>query len=110
MPIVHVVLLRFKPDVAPSVVEATCQQFLSLQERCVRPATQTPYLRSLVGGRENSPEGLANGFTHVFVSEFESEDDRRFYLEEDPAHRALATSLGGVVEQVQAVDFVPGVF
>lgn len=53
---------------------------------------------------------MQNGITHAFVSEFESEEDRQYYLREDPAHLAFVKSLGAVVDQVQVVDFLPGVF
>ncbi|KAL2004801.1 hypothetical protein VTN00DRAFT_3074 [Thermoascus crustaceus] len=110
MPIVHIVLFKFKPDVAQSAVESTCQQFLSLKDQCLHPESKKPYLRSLVGGRDNSPEGLANGITHAFVSEFESEEDRQYYLKEDPAHLAFVKSLRAVLDQAQVVDFLPGLF
>ena len=32
--------------------------FLGLQERCIHPETQKPYIRQVSGGRDNSPEGL----------------------------------------------------
>lgn len=51
-----------------------------------------------------------NGITHVFVSEFENEEDRAYYIKKDPAHLAFIQSLGGVVAKAQAVDFTPGVF
>lgn len=51
-----------------------------------------------------------NGISHVFVSEFESEEDRRYYLEEDPAHLAFVKSLSGIVAKAQVVDFCPGAF
>lgn len=50
------------------------------------------------------------GFTHIFVEEFETEEDRDYYTLKDPAHLAFANSLGAVVEKVQVVDFTPGVF
>jgi len=53
---------------------------------------------------------MQNGITHVFVSEFDSEEDRQYYLNKDPAHLAFVKSLAGVVEKVQSVDFAPGVF
>lgn len=46
----------------------------------------------------------------MFISEFESEEDRRYYLEEDPAHLAFVKSIAGVVSKVQVVDFTPGAF
>jgi hypothetical protein len=53
---------------------------------------------------------IQNGITHVFVSEFENEEDRAYYITKDPAHLAFVQSLAGVVEKAQAVDFTPGVF
>lgn len=51
------------------------------------------------------------GLTHIFISEFENEQDRKYYLEEDPAHLAFVKGIGqGVVSRVQVVDFTPGVF
>ncbi len=50
------------------------------------------------------------GISHVFVSEFESDGDRKYYLEKDPAHLAFVQSIAGVVAKVQVVDFSPGVF
>jgi hypothetical protein len=46
--------------------------------------------------------------THIFVVELESEEDRKYYLEKDPAHLAFVGSIGNVVEKVQVVDFSPG--
>ncbi len=53
------------------------------------------------------PQGA---FTHGFVFEFESEEDRKYYLEKDPAHLEFGRSLEGLIENVRVVDFVPGVF
>ncbi|KAK5120194.1 hypothetical protein LTR85_006400 [Meristemomyces frigidus] len=54
---------------------------------------------------------VADGaFSHGFVSEFQSEEDRKYYLEQDPAHLAFVKSLDGVVQNVRVVDFEPGKF
>lgn len=42
--------------------------------------------------------------------EFENEEDRKYYLEEDPAHLEFVKSLDGVVQGITVLDFVPGVF
>ncbi len=42
--------------------------------------------------------------------EFASEEDRRFYLEEDAAHRAFVEGLEGLVGGVGVVDFEGGVW
>lgn len=44
------------------------------------------------------------------MSQFESEEDRRYYLEKDPAHLEFVRSLEGLVRNVRVVDFEPGVF
>ena len=31
---------------------------LGLKNSCIHPTSQKPYIRSLTGGRDNSPEGL----------------------------------------------------
>jgi len=43
------------------------------------------------------------------VSEFANTDDRKYYLESDPAHLEFVASLEGVVQNVRVVDFEPGV-
>lgn len=42
--------------------------------------------------------------------EFEYDKDLRYYLEEDPVHVDFANSLDEYVENVKALDFVPGSF
>jgi Stress responsive A/B Barrel Domain len=43
------------------------------------------------------------------VVEFENEADRKYYLEQDPAHLGFVKSIGGVVAKAQVIDFSPGV-
>jgi hypothetical protein len=87
-----------------------CNGLLALKQECIHPTTKQTYIKSSVGGRENSPEGHQGGVTHVFISEFENDEDRKYYLEKDPAHLAFVKSLDGVVNTVRVVDFTPGVF
>lgn len=44
------------------------------------------------------------------MEEFETEDDRKYYLEKDPGHKEFVKNLGGLVEKVQIIDFIPGIF
>ncbi|RHZ67972.1 Dabb family protein [Aspergillus thermomutatus] len=110
MTIIHVVQFQFKPTISPEVIKDTCTRMLNLRENCIHPTTQQPYIKTSAGGKDNSIEGLQNGITHVFVVEFENEDDREYYVRTDPAHQAFVRSLDGVVEKAQVVDFTPGVF
>lgn len=48
------------------------------------------------------------GYTHAFVVEFASEEDRKYYVEEDPAHWEFKKSLKGLMPNVGVMDFTPG--
>lgn len=110
MTIIHIVQLGFHALATDEMIQGVCNGLLALKQDCIHPTTRQPYIKSAVGGRENSPEGLQGGVTHVFVVEFEKEEDRKYYLEKDPAHLGFVKGLSGIVEMVRVVDFTPGVF
>lgn len=51
---------------------------------------------------------VKHGFTHAFVVEFESEEDRDYYVKSDEAHLAFVAGVGGLVADAQVVDFTAG--
>ncbi|KIW01280.1 uncharacterized protein PV09_07319 [Verruconis gallopava] len=110
MTIVHIVLFGFKPDATPAQVAKACADMLNLANTCLHPETKKPYIRSTMGGKNNSKEGLAGDTTHAFVMWFESEADRDYYVEKDPAHQAFKQSLAGIIQSACVVDFETGVF
>ncbi|KAK1144827.1 hypothetical protein N8T08_004840 [Aspergillus melleus] len=110
MSITHIVLFQFKSDVSKDVIKDTIKRIVSLKDNCIHPTSQKPYIRSLSGGLDNSPEGIQHGITHAFVAEFASVEDRDYYVHEDPAHLAFVKSVGEVLERAQVIDFAPGVF
>ncbi|KAF2088921.1 dabb-domain-containing protein [Saccharata proteae CBS 121410] len=110
MAITHIVMFGFKADVAPDTVKDVCTHLLSLKDNCLHPTSQKPYIKSAIGGRDNSPEGIQRGITHAFVVEFDNEADREYYIQKDPAHLAFIERVKQVAETAQAVDFVPGVY
>ncbi|OCK75386.1 stress responsive A/B barrel domain protein [Lepidopterella palustris CBS 459.81] len=110
MGIVHIVLFEFKPTTSHKQVEDVCKRMLELQHNCIHPTTQKPYINSVVGGRDNSPEGHQGGFSHGFVCQFENEEDREYYVKKDPMHLAFVKSLDGILQNVRVVDFEPGKF
>ena len=104
---------------------------LGLASSCVHPESQKPYIRSAMGGKNNSKEGnqvCAHAFsssfvhdktlirshqgesTHGFVMWFDSEKDRDYYIEEDPVHQAFVKSITPILQAVRVVDFETGVF
>ncbi|KAF9768374.1 hypothetical protein IL306_014343 [Fusarium sp. DS 682] len=110
MSITHTVLFQIKADAKPEDVKALCDRFLALKDNCCHPDTKNPYITSVKGGRDNSPEGLQNGITHGFVVEFHCAEDRDYYVKTDPAHQAFVKSIGGLVEKAIVVDFSNGVY
>lgn len=61
MSVQHIVGFRFKQGVAVSVQTDLSDAFVKLKQECVLPTTNAPYITKLVGGAQNSPEGLAKG-------------------------------------------------
>ncbi|WPJ66163.1 hypothetical protein SMAC4_12903 [Sordaria macrospora] len=119
MGIVHVELFEFKPLATQEEVQDVCDRMMSLKDRCTHPKTHMPYLKTAIGGANVCPEGRTNvcpegrmngRISHVFVSEFDTPEDRKFYLEEDPAFREFVESIEGIVEGRQVVEFSPGEF
>ncbi|KID96993.1 stress responsive A/B barrel domain protein, partial [Metarhizium majus ARSEF 297] len=108
----HIVMFQFKPDASAQSVKQCCDEVLGLKDQCVLASTGKPYIARSQGGRDMSIEGFSNGFTHVFVMEFDSVADRDFYVNEDKAHHGFISkwisSADGIVSKAMVVDFVPG--
>lgn len=56
-PITHIVLFKFKESVPQEEVTAFCRRFLALRDLCLHPMTKQPYIISIKGGKDTSPEG-----------------------------------------------------
>ncbi|KAF5564461.1 hypothetical protein FNAPI_2169 [Fusarium napiforme] len=93
MSITHTVLFQFKDNVDQKDITKTCDDFLQLKDLCIHPTSKKPYIISLQGGKDNSPEGMQNGITHGFVATFESAEDRDYYVKTDPAHQAFIAKM-----------------
>lgn len=93
----HVVLFKFKDGTAPEDIEKVEEAFSAL------PA-KIPEIYSYEWGTNNSPEGLADGFTHCFFLSFKSEEDRAVYLPH-PDHKAFGEVLGPHLDKVLVVDY-----
>ncbi|VUC25446.1 unnamed protein product [Clonostachys rosea] len=105
--ITHVVLIQVKPDISAVERRSAFEEFYALKNKCLN-AEGKPYIKSIIGGKDNSPEGLQDGITHVFIVEFEKSADRDYYVKEDPAHKAFVEkSLKGAIVKAQVVDFTP---
>ncbi|KAH6609676.1 stress responsive alpha-beta barrel domain-containing [Trichoderma cornu-damae] len=110
MSITHVVLFSFKPSASAQDIDKVCSGLLALKDKCLHATTQEPYIKSMTGGTNNSPEGLNDGLTHAFVMEFGSARDRDYYIDQDPAHRAFVAGALPVIDKIRVVDYQAGVF
>lgn len=95
----HVVMFKFKESSSAADIQQVVDAFKALP-------SQIPEIAAFEYGTDNSPEGLARGFTHCFLLSFKSEEDRAVYLPH-PAHKAFGAMLGPHLakEGVLVVDY-----
>ncbi|KAL6907055.1 stress responsive A/B barrel domain-containing protein [Trichoderma evansii] len=110
MSITHLILVAFKPEAEAEAVKKVCSDLLALKDNCLTADTKTPYIKSITGGINSSPEGFTNGYTYGFVVEFNSAEDRDYYVKQDAAHRSLVDGALPYIQQLCIVDYTPGVF
>jgi len=110
MGITHVVLFEWKSTASPEQINEACKRMLALGQKCLHPTSQKPYIKSFTGGKQNSSEGFSDELTHGFVVEFESAEDRDYYVNKDPAHQDFVKFAGQFAQSVKVVDFIPGQF
>ncbi|MCO5611261.1 hypothetical protein L7F22_065513 [Adiantum nelumboides] len=95
----HIVLVKFKDDIAPDMQESLIQGFHSLPGHI-------PHIKAFEWGTDISAENMQQGFTHVFVLTFDSSEGRDAYLVH-PSHQEFAHKLLAAVEKVLVVDYNP---
>ena len=96
----HMVLFKFKEESSAEEVKVVEDAFRAL-------ATKIPAIRSFEWGKNNSPEGLNDEFTHCFMVTFHSEEDREVYLPH-PDHLAFVEVLKPHLDKVLVVDYWAG--
>ncbi|KAF2200904.1 dabb-domain-containing protein [Delitschia confertaspora ATCC 74209] len=113
LPITHVLLFQFKTTADPTAVANLLKAVLAMKDNCVQTKANgksKPYIKSVKGGRDNSPEGVQFGITHAFIMEFNSVSDRDYYVASDKEHHRLQKVVAPLIEKAQAIDFNAGVF
>ncbi len=93
----HVVLFKFKESSSEADVQKVVDEFGKLKSKI-------PQIYAYEHGTENSPEGLADGFTHCFLVTFKSEADRAAYLPHAD-HLAFVDVLKPHLDKVLVVDY-----
>lgn len=93
----HVVLFKFKDSATPAQVKEVEDAFRALPKKVNE-------VKGFEWGTNNSPEGLAQGFTHLFFVTFDSEAGREVYLPH-PEHKAFVKVLEPHLDKVLVVDY-----
>lgn len=93
----HIVLLKFKPGVAPEKIEGLFNEVLEMTE-------SVPGIENYSAGTNNSPEGLSQGYTHALLMTFADAAARDAYLPH-PEHERIRTLLLPEVESVAVFDY-----
>ncbi len=93
----HIVMFKFKDTSSKDDIQKVVDRFRSLK-------VSIPQVAAFEFGTDNSPEGLANGFTHCFLVTFKSDADREIYLPH-PKHKEFIEILKPHLDKAQVVDY-----
>jgi hypothetical protein len=93
----HVVLMNFRPDLAPARIDEAVARFLAMRDKTGEAGT-------IEHGINNSAEGLDQGFTHCFLIGFPDQAGRDRYLAH-PAHKEFAAYVMPLLANGLVVDF-----
>ncbi|MBQ0710887.1 MULTISPECIES: Dabb family protein [unclassified Ochrobactrum] len=97
----HIVLIKFRPDLAAAQIEERLQSVVALKGKI-------DGILSITAGENNSPENLEKGFRHGFVVDFADSAARDAYLPH-PEHAKVGKSLveaaEGGIEGVLVFDY-----
>ncbi|WP_273791975.1 Dabb family protein [Brucella anthropi] len=97
----HIVLIKFRPELAAVEIEEKLQAVVALKDRIGG-------ILSITAGENNSPENLEKGFRHGFVVDFTDEAARDAYLPH-PDHvkvgKSLVEAAEGGIEGILVFDY-----
>ncbi|WP_396627043.1 Dabb family protein [Luteitalea sp.] len=99
----HVVVFKYKPEATPAQIQRITDAFRALSK-------SIPGITGFEDGVNNSPEGLNQGFTHVYQLTFKDAAARDAYLPH-PEHKKFGQLLGtsGIFVGAFVVDYSPHV-
>jgi hypothetical protein len=93
----HVVIFSFKSTSTAANIKMIEDAFSALPGKINE-------IKDFEWGTNNSPENLAQGFTHCFFVSFGSEKDREIYLPH-PDHKAFVAAAGPHIDKVLVLDY-----
>ena len=99
-PLRHVVVFKFKEGTSGTKILEIVNEFRKLKDKI-------PGIIGFEWGRNESPEKLDQGFTHVFTVSFTDSKARDVYIDH-PAHLEFVGILKPHMEKVFVVDYKAG--
>ena len=93
----HIALFKFKEGTAQEQIDQAFDQLLELSE-------SIDGIEDYVGGMNNSPEGLNQGYTHGFVMTFTHAAARDGYVKHSD-HDRVKTAIMPNIESLVVFDF-----
>lgn len=95
----HVVAFKYSEDATEAQIKEITDAFIALKDKI-------PGITGFEYGVNNSPEGLSQGFDHVYLMTFENEAARDVYLPH-PEHKVFGELLmgSGIFEGAFVVDY-----
>ena len=96
----HIVIVKFQPNAPQEKIDRFTQEFRSLKDKI-------PGIIAFENGINNSPEGLNQGFTHIYLLTLENAAARDAYLPH-PEHKKFGELIGqlDIIADIFVVDFV----
>jgi hypothetical protein len=98
-PLRHIVSFKFKAGTSPDAIRKIETAFAALPSKIQQ-------IQSFEWGTDVSEEGLAKGFTHLWVLHFANKADLKTYIDH-PDHVAFVAQLKPILEDAFVVDFHP---
>jgi len=93
----HIALIKFKDGTSQEQIDQVFSDLLDISE-------SIPGIEDYVAGPNNSPEGLAQGYTHAMIMTFTDAAARDAYLPH-AEHGAFKAKALPLVDSVAIVDF-----
>ncbi len=93
----HAVFFKFKDDTSPADVKKVVAAFNELPKKI-------DSIKDYQAGKNISPIGFDDGYTHCFLVTFKDEAGRAKYLPH-PDHKAFGATLGPHLDKVFVVDY-----
>ena len=93
----HFGVFAFKPGINPAMIDRCFAEMRAM-------VGKIPGLLDMTHGAYDSPEGLADGFTHGFIMTFENAAARNTYLPH-PEHERVKAIVVPCLDRVVVFDF-----